>query len=240
MVPPYLEPMQPIQGVRDAGLDAVIGMYPTVHRLRTTVVAPWTAFTLGDHAVRPPHRVLLYGPEGCGTGFIAGRLVDELAATDVVGVLVPAVDETVERDPAELAAILAAPATRDVVLIGTTHRPWAIPADLFGDGGFERMVFVPPPDWDARRFRLWEAPFGSASSTADLDRLVVATEGWSGADIAGLADAAGSIEDLVAAIAARTPSAATWLSQARDMIRSLDSYGRVDDLVGYLQRYRLL
>lgn len=233
--------MQATQGLRDTGLDAVIGMYPTVHRLRTTVVAPWAGYSLGDAAVRPPHRVLVHGPEGCGTTFIANRLVDELAAVaGVAGIVVPNVDDIADRDPAELSTILAAPETRDVVLIGTAHRPWAVPVTMFGEGGFERMAFVSPPDWDARRFRLWETPYGSALDVADLDRLVIATEGWSGVDLAALATSASSVEELLGAIASRTPSTTAWLDRARAMVHALEGYGRVDDLVGYLQRYRLL
>lgn len=229
--------------VRDAGLDAVIGMYPAVHRLRTTVVAPWAAFALGDAAVRPPHRVLIYGVEGSGSTFIADRLADELASTaSVASVGFPSLDEVAERDPAEVTAILNAPETRDVVVVGVSHRPWNLPASLFAEGGFERMVFVSPPDWDARRFRLWETPWGSRLSPGDLDRLVVATEGWAGCDFAGLGEiaAAGDVDALLAYIDDHESLASDWLSRARAMIRSLDSYGRVDDLVGYLQRYRLL
>lgn len=234
--------MQPAQVVRDAGLDAVIGMYPTVHRLRTTVVAPWAGFRLGDTAVRPPHRVLLHGAPGCGATYIAGQLVDELAtAAGVTAVVVDDVDEIVARDPAELTAILTGPEARDVVLVAVSHEPWAIPTDLFGDGGFERMAFVPPPDWDARRFRIWETSWGRGLSGADLDRVVVATEGWTGADLSDLADlAAVSTADLTAALADRSPRSQQWLTRSRDLVRSLESYGRVDDLVGYLQRYRLL
>ena len=74
------------------------------------------------------------------------------------------------------------------MLIGVSHQPWTIPAELFGDGGFERMAFVSPPDWDARRFRIWESSWGSARPSADLDRLVIATEGWSGPDITRLGE----------------------------------------------------
>jgi hypothetical protein len=78
--------------------------------------------------------------------------------------------------------------------------------------------------------------------TVDLDRLVVATEGWAGSDLAALPDAVGTddVEALLSYIEGHTPGSTEWLSNARTMIRSLDSYGRVDDLVGYLQRCRLL
>lgn len=231
--------------LRDGGLDAVIGMYPVVHRLRATVVTPWAASALGDAAVHPPSRVLVYGIPGSGSSFIADRLADELAArASVNAVVVPTIDEMAERDPDEIIALLAAPATRDVVLIGVSHQPWVLPTELFGDGGFERMAFVAPPDWDARRFRLWETPWGSRLPTPELDQLVAATEGWAGSDLAALGDAADgattSADDLLAHIRCTEPSSTAWLGRARSMIRSLDSYGRVDDLVGYLQRYRML
>lgn len=233
--------MAATQMVRDAGLDAVIGMYPAVHRLRTTVVAPWASSALGDPASHPPHRVLVYGVEGSGVTFIADRLADELGFIGVASVVVPNVDEVVDGDPAEVLAILGAPETRDLALIGVCHRPWDLPIEAFAEGGFERMVFVSPPDWDARRFRIWETPWGSRLPVADLDRLVVATEGWSGSDIAGLGPVAdGGVEAILHAVSAGPAAAAAWLAEARTMIRSLDSYGRVDDLVGYLQRYRLL
>ena len=230
------------QAVRDAGLDAVIGMYPAVHRLRTTVVAPWTAHLLGDAAVRPPHRVLVHGAEGCGVTFIAERLVDELTSVaGVDAVLIPTLDEMVERDPHELAAILGANEASDAVLIGVSHRPWTIPAELFGDGGFERMAFVSPPDWDARRFRIWESSWGRALPAADLDRLVIATEGWSGPDITSLGElSVASVDELIAAVPTIVPGTVDWLARSREMIRALGSYGRLDDLAGYLQRYRLL
>lgn len=229
--------------LRDGGLDAVVGMYPVVHRLRTTVVNPWAAAATGDVAVRPPQRVLVYGVAGSGSTFIAERLADELATVaQVNAVVVSTIDEMAARDAAEIAALFGAPATRDVVLVGVSHQPWILPADLFASGGFERMAFVAPPDWDARRFRLWETAGGRNLATADLDRLVAATEGWAGTDLASLgAAAAGStIDELLERVRRTDTASAAWLGEARSMIRALDSYGRVDDLVGYLQRYRLL
>lgn len=228
--------------LRDAGLDAVIGMYPAVHRLRTTVVAPWGVFSLGDTMVRPPRRVLLYGAPGSGVTFIARRLVDELATVADVGATVVESLDALAADPDEVAALVHSPEFRDVVLIGVSHAPWDLPSALLGDDGFERLTFVSPPDWDARRFRLWETSWGRSLPTTDLDQLVAATEGWSGVDLVALGDAvdtadAGALRD---AATSRTPATAEWLASARTMIRSLGSYGRVDDLVGYLQRYRLL
>ena len=177
--------------VRDAGLDAVIGMYPVVHRLRSTVVAPWTSLRRGDPAVRAPKRVLLYGVPGSGTTFIAHRLADELNELGgVSAIVVEDVDADVARDADEFTAMLNGDETRDVVLVGVSHAPWNLPRTLIGEGGFERMAFVSPPDWDARRFRMWELPVGQRVDAAGLDEIVMATEGWSGADLCGLGTSA--------------------------------------------------
>lgn len=222
----------------------MIGMYPVVHRLRTTVVAPWTIFGLGDTASRPPRRVLLYGIDGCGAHFIAGRLAAELSeAASIDAVVVDDTDTIAQRNPAELLTILTAPAIDEVVLVAVSHAPWDLPPEAFSDGGFERFVFVPPPDWDARRFRIWETAWGRELSTAELDHVVVATEGWAGCDIARLGErfnSAVDIGELVSAAREGAPESAAWLDRARTMVSDLGDRGRLDDLVGYLQRYRLL
>lgn len=244
-------------------------MYPTVHRARTTMVDPWAASALGDPKVRPPRSVLLYGPHGCGVTFIAHRLVDELAAAaDVPAVVVDVFDATfagetlsgVEPDELSLVDVtLDSPALRDLVLIGVSHAPWDLRAPGRRDLGFERMVFVPPPDWDARRFRIWESPWGPTMNPADLDRLVVATEMWSGVDLRAAletwsntsprASAADDdtaapkqppIDMLLAAVASTRPSTLAWLRAAGALVRELGPNGQLDDLAGYLQRYRLL
>ena len=244
---PYLEPMSTSQMVRDAGLDAVIGMYPVVHRLRSTVVAPWASSRRGDPAVRAPKRVLLYGVPGSGTTFIAHRLADELNELGGVSAIVlEDVDADVARDAHEFTAMLNGDETRDVVLIGVSHAPWSLPRTLIGEGGFERMAFVSPPDWDARRFRMWELPVGQRLDAAALDEIVMATEGWSGADLCGLGASASAaspsvmVETILAEARAQPATSTAWLGEARAMIRTLDTQERIDDLIGYLQRYRLL
>lgn len=242
------------------------------------MVDPWAASALGDPKVRPPRSVLLYGAPGCGVSFIANRLVDELAAAaDVPAVVVDVFDATFASEtlgdvaPDELSLVdvtLESPALRDLVLIGVSHAPWDLRVPGRRDLGFDRMVFVPPPDWDARRFRVWESPWGPTMSPTDLDRLVAATEMWSGVDLRALletwssgsptagrttvsADAASrhpesgsptppSIDELIATVASTRPSTLAWLRTAGALVRELGPHGQLDDLAGYLQRYRLL
>lgn len=233
--------MESDQLLRDAGLDAVVGMYPIVHRLRSTVVLPWRGAALGDPAIRPPQRILLYGPPGCGTTFVAERLAHELRAVAAVdAAVVTTIDDEARRDVHDLVEAVTGPPSRDVLMIGVSHRPWDLPRQVFGEGAFERLAFVSPPDWDARRFRVWEQAWGATLDADRLDDLVAATEGWSGVDLDALA---GSDGDLLAAVAGRNASgtdAARWLDESRVLVGQLSGAGMVDDLVGYLQRYRLL
>lgn len=234
--------------IRDAGLDAVIGMHSVVHRLRTTVVNPWVSARRGEAGVNPPHRVLVYGAPGSGVRFIAHRLSDELA--EVVGVdsiVLDSFDAEASLDAVSMKAAISGPETSGLVVITVSRSPWALAGELFASGGFERMAFVAPPDWEARRFRLWEMPVGSRVDSAGLDKLVIATEGWAGEDLESIGMEGGGgpmstdeVDRLVRLISQAVPSSQRWLENVRALIPMMDSYGRVDDLVGYLQRYRLL
>ncbi|MEU6830784.1 AAA family ATPase [Nocardia beijingensis] len=76
---------------------------------------------------------------------------------------------------------------RDVVVLGATNRPELIDPALLRPGRLERLVFVPPPDADARREILRTA--GRAvplAADVDLDALAEQLEGYSAADCAAL------------------------------------------------------
>jgi transitional endoplasmic reticulum ATPase len=76
---------------------------------------------------------------------------------------------------------------RNVVVIGATNRPDLIDPALLRPGRLERLVFVPPPDADARAQILKAAsktvPLDAA---VDLTALGARTEGFSAADCAAL------------------------------------------------------
>lgn len=76
---------------------------------------------------------------------------------------------------------------RDVVVLGATNRPELIDPAVLRPGRLERLVFVPPPDAEARAAILRAA--GSAiplASDVDLDALAGELEGYSAADCAAL------------------------------------------------------
>jgi transitional endoplasmic reticulum ATPase len=76
---------------------------------------------------------------------------------------------------------------RNVVVIGATNRPDLIDPALLRPGRLERLVFVPPPDAQARaailRASAKSVPLDSA---VDLDELGAELEGFSAADCAAL------------------------------------------------------
>jgi transitional endoplasmic reticulum ATPase len=76
---------------------------------------------------------------------------------------------------------------RDVVVIGATNRPDLIDPALLRPGRLERLVFVPPPDAEARGAILRAASRTmTLSPDVDLDALGQRTEGYSAADCAAL------------------------------------------------------
>ena len=76
---------------------------------------------------------------------------------------------------------------RNVVVIGATNRPDLIDPALLRPGRLERLVYVPPPDGEARaailRASAKSVPLDSA---VDLDELGAQLEGFSAADCAAL------------------------------------------------------
>lgn len=76
---------------------------------------------------------------------------------------------------------------RDVVVLGATNRPELIDPALLRPGRLERLVFVPPPDADARHEILKTAaksvPLGE---DVDLEALAADLDGYSAADCVAL------------------------------------------------------
>ncbi len=80
----------------------------------------------------------------------------------------------------------------NVVVIAATNRPDIIDPAVLRPGRFDRRVYVPPPDFEARRLILGlkteEMPL---DDTVDLDSISRSMDGYSGADIDSLVREAG-------------------------------------------------
>ena len=73
---------------------------------------------------------------------------------------------------------------QNVVVIAATNRPDIIDPALLRPGRFDRLIYVPPPDKEARKqiFKIHTRKVPLAEDV-DLDKLAEMTEGYTGADI---------------------------------------------------------
>jgi transitional endoplasmic reticulum ATPase len=78
---------------------------------------------------------------------------------------------------------------RNVVIIAATNRPDIIDSALLRPGRFDRLLFVPPPDLEARKqiFKIHTRKTPLADDV-NLDDLARKSDGYTGADIASLAN----------------------------------------------------
>lgn len=109
--------------------------------------------------------------------------IDSIAAmrgTDTSGVI----DRIVNQLLTELDGLSP---LRKVVVIGTTNRPDLLDPALLRPGRFDRLVYVPPPDYNARleifKIHTRRIPLGD---DVDLGELAKRTDGYTGADIAAI------------------------------------------------------
>lgn len=142
-----------------------------------------------------------------------------------------------------------------VLVLAATNMPWDVDEAMKRPGRFDRQIFVPPPDGDARaamfRTKLAEVP------TEDLDYSILAraSQHASGADIDGIIEAAKDTvltdildtgrerplrqADLVDAARDHEPTTLDWLRTARNLVK----YGGVDrsykDVEKYLKKVKL-
>lgn len=121
---------------------------------------------------------------------------------------------------------------RDVVVVGATNRPDLIDPALLRPGRLERLVFVPPPDADARREILRTSGRSvPLADDVDLDALAVDLEGYSAADCSALLREA-ALAAMRRSVDAADVTAAD-VAAARDTVRpSLDP-----EQVAHLQAY---
>jgi SpoVK/Ycf46/Vps4 family AAA+-type ATPase len=143
-----------------------------------------------------------------------------------------------------------------VFVLGATNHPWDVDSALRRPGRFDRMLLVLPPDAPARgailRYHLRDRPV----ATLDVDRIVKATEHFSGADLAHACDTAaeralaasmkaGQLRPLTtggleAAVREIRPSTGPWFTTARNVTAFGNADGSYDDLAAYLRKHRKL
>ncbi|MEU7281581.1 ATP-binding protein [Streptomyces sp. NPDC045431] len=147
-------------------------------------------------------------------------------------------------------------ANEGVFVLAATNVPWDVDLALRRPGRLDRTILVLPPDAAAReailRYHLRDRPI----ENIDLGKLVKATDGLSGADLAHVCEAAAEralldsartgtvrmigMKDLLAAAKEVVPSAEPWFASARNVAMFANQGGMYDDLVTYLKKRRKL
>ncbi|MFM1655067.1 AAA family ATPase [Brevibacillus sp. B_LB10_24] len=143
--------------------------------------------------------------------------------------------------------------TDQVLVIGATNMPWDVDDALKRPGRFDRLVFVAPPDEEAREhmFRLKLA--GRYIENIDTKLLAGRTEFFSGADIENLCERAAErvlgeiletgserpmrMADFEALLEEVRPSTLEWLRKAKNYVKYANQSGVYNDVEDYLRRY---
>jgi SpoVK/Ycf46/Vps4 family AAA+-type ATPase len=138
-----------------------------------------------------------------------------------------------------------------VLILAATNAPWHLDAAFRRPGRFDRMLFVPPPDKEARASILEIMLRGKPMVDIDYDSIAKKTDGFSGADLKGIVDyaieqklrvairAGGpkplTTKDLLVAAGQLKPTTREWFTTARNYALYSNQGGAYDDIVAYLK-----
>lgn len=138
-----------------------------------------------------------------------------------------------------------------VLVLGATNMPWAMDPAFRRTGRFDRVIFVPPPDEKARVEILKIHCEGKPLGNVDFMKIAKKTQGYSGADLRGLIEAAveekiaGAIssgkiakietDDFIGALKEVKASTGEWLATARNHALYSNTDGIYDDILEYLE-----
>ena len=140
-----------------------------------------------------------------------------------------------------------------ILVLAATNVPWAIDTAFRRPGRFDRVLFIPPPDRDARLAILQMALKDRPQEGVNLEPIAQATSGFSGADLVGLVESACdfAIEEslegenvvpikqkhLNEAAKEKKPTTLEWLSQARNYAKYANEGGLYDDVTAFLDKH---
>lgn len=141
-----------------------------------------------------------------------------------------------------------------VLVLGATNTPWHIDAAFRRPGRFDRVIFIAPPDFEARSYILKvlldERP---TEENLNISYLAKKTSGFSGADLKDLVDTACdyAIEDslntsqeipisdkhLEQALTLARPTVLEWLTTAKNYAKYANEGGHYNDVLLFLEKF---
>ncbi len=138
-----------------------------------------------------------------------------------------------------------------LLILAATNAPWHLDPAFRRPGRFDHLVFVPPPDENARAAILRVMLRGKPVADVDYSAIAHKTEGFSGADLKGLLDRCieakltaamklGRVEplttkDLLAAAKGTKPSTLEWFSTAKNYALYANQGGQYDEVLSYMK-----
>jgi transitional endoplasmic reticulum ATPase len=141
-----------------------------------------------------------------------------------------------------------------VLILAATNVPWAVDAAFRRPGRFDRVLFIPPPDRDAR-FSILQLLMADRPVQGEIDFAFLAkhTSGFSGADLRNLVETAvdEAIEEsigagrevplkmghLEAALKQIRSTTIEWLTTARNYARYANEGGQYDEVLDFLKKH---
>jgi SpoVK/Ycf46/Vps4 family AAA+-type ATPase len=144
--------------------------------------------------------------------------------------------------------------TQKLLIIGATNMPWDVDPAFKRPGRFDKLIFVSPPDLQAR-----EAIFGlkladKPSENISLVELAKQTELYSGADIENVVEIATEnviaeimktgverpiqMRDLMEVVKSTKPSTVEWLRTIKNYVKYANQGGLYDEVQGYLAKHK--
>ena len=139
-----------------------------------------------------------------------------------------------------------------ILVLAATNAPWDVDDAAQRPGRFDRRVFVPPPDQEARRTVLELLLRAVPSEQVDAGRLAADLELFSGADLRAVVERAVDEvidealdsgaepplrpEHLQRAAASLRPTTLDWLQRARDYVEFAGASEKYVDVADYLRR----
>jgi SpoVK/Ycf46/Vps4 family AAA+-type ATPase len=138
-----------------------------------------------------------------------------------------------------------------LLCLAATNTPWHLDSAFRRPGRFDRVIFVPPPDEQARREILEIQLAGKPTDRVDLRKIAAKTSDYSGADLKAIVDraietklheavATGlpkpiTTKDLLVAAKEVRPSTREWFSTARNHALYANEGGLYDDVLDFLK-----
>jgi transitional endoplasmic reticulum ATPase len=137
-----------------------------------------------------------------------------------------------------------------ILILGATNAPWQVDPAFRRPGRFDRVLFVPPPDEDARTSIIDIMAKGKPVHKLDARALAKRTKDFSGADLKAVFDIASeeklsiamrenrivpiTTDDLIRAAKAMQPSTKAWFESAKNYALYANQSGFYNDVLSFL------